>query len=137
MASCHPLELLACLQKQMAFRNCYCKLLSVSEPCKQARVARLTMNGQEVKVIVEASKDSAHIVTGKVTASGGELVRSSLHHLSKNLPVKSHSQCRHLCDCVATVDHVIAPVFAGLLPLWKVFRSLILRNVLHDVSNVP
>lgn len=86
---------------------------------------------------MEASKDSAHIVTDKVTASGGELVRSSLHHLSENLPVKSHSQCRHLCNCVATVDHVIAPVFAGLFPLWKIFGSLILGNVLHDVSNIP
>ena len=62
------LERGARLNQQAALRNFNSFLLPVASPHVQAGVARLTVDGHEADVVVEASEDGAHVVLYEVTA---------------------------------------------------------------------
>ena len=84
VAPSDPLELLSGLQQQVTLWYCYWELFPSSEPSKETRISCLSMNSEEVKVIMESCEDSSHFVSIEVAASWGKFVRPSLHHFAKS-----------------------------------------------------
>lgn len=95
------------------------------------------MNSQEIEVVMESCENSSDFVPYKVTASWSEFVRSMIHHFSESLTRKSHSDSSHLSNSIATINHVVSPVVASHLPLWEIFRHLVLCDILFYISDVP
>jgi len=120
----------------MPFGDRYFKLFSTSKPCKQSRISWLSVNGEEVKVIVEASEDSAQIIASKIAACGSKFMRPSFHHWRKDLPLQSHSNSSHLCNGKAAINHMITPCLNSSFELRKVFGKFILSDITHHISNV-
>jgi hypothetical protein len=66
IATSHVLKHCTCLKQKASRRNLDCNLLHVAKPNEEARVARLSMNSEEVKIVVEASKCGAYIILLKI-----------------------------------------------------------------------
>lgn len=64
-------------------------------------------------------------------------MRPSLHFLDESLSIKSKTNCSHLSNCKATIEHMISPTFHCCLEMREISRCLVLGNILHDLSNVP
>lgn len=64
-------------------------------------------------------------------------MRPSFHHLSENIPLKSHPDGGHLSHSATAIDHVLTPALDGIFELRKVLGHLILSNILHHISNIP
>ena len=94
------------------------------------------MDSQEVKVVMESCEDSADFVSFEVAASGSKFMRPSFHHFSKNVPIESQTDSRHLSHCIAAVDHVLSPSLDCFFEIREILRQLILSDVFHDVSDV-
>ena len=62
VTSSDMLEHSTCLEEKAAGRDLDSDLLHVSEPDIETWVARFTVDGQEIEVVVEASKSCTHIV---------------------------------------------------------------------------
>jgi hypothetical protein len=86
---------------------------------------------------MEASEDSAYLITSQVTACRCKLVRSPLHFLDENLTVQAKPNRSHLSNSEASVHHVVSPSFHGLLEVREILRCLILCDVLHHLSDIP
>ncbi len=85
---------------------------------------------------MEPSEYSSFFVASEVTSSGCKFMGTSLHQGSDGLAFEPQADRSHLCNRVATVDHVLTPILHGVFELGEVLRNLILSNILHDVAYV-
>ena len=135
------LERCSGLDEEAPLRNLDSSLCPVASPDEEARVARLTVNGHEADVVVEACEDCSNIVLYKIRTCRCKQVRTTLHSVSEGILFDAHANSGHLCygqDCLV---EFATPVVHGSLPIrvslgddiWEVvigpFRAL--TNLVH------
>ena len=95
IAACDPLKHDTCLHKEAALRNLNSALLPVASPEEQAWVTRLSVDGDEVQVVVEASKCCADLILHKVTGCRGQQVAALLHAAAESVLGQAHADGCH------------------------------------------
>lgn len=45
---------------------------------------------------------------------------STVHQLTELIPIKTKPNCRHLSNCIASINHMFTPCLHNLLKFWKV-----------------
>ena len=72
-----------------------------------------------------SSKHCAHIKFIEIATCWSKLVFTSIHHLSKDIFLESHSNSSHLCNCITSFNHMATPSIHYCFELRKILWCLI------------
>lgn len=121
-------------------RDLACHFLPVAEPDEEARVSRLAVASDEVKIIVESGECCANIILDKVRGSWCQKMCCEFHFLGECVSRQSKAYCTHLSSDLTTVDHVAAPSIHLFSPSCVTFRHVLwnlIFNFLRALSQRP
>lgn len=64
---------------------------------------------------------------------------ASIKHLTECISIESHTDCSHLSDSIASVDHMPTPSIHDFSELWEIIRGLIRISLFNFIisADVP
>jgi len=89
---------------------------------------------------MERDKDSALLVSQKVTAERSQLVVRSLHSLGYGIALEPESYCRHFCDGEAAAEQPVSPAVHCLGPLGEPLGNVVAKRLRvggRELANLP
>lgn len=123
IAASDPLKHDPGLHEQASVRDFARHLCLVAFPDEKARVARLTVDSDEVQIVVETSERRADVVALQVRTSRRQQMCTELHPGREGGLFDAEPDGDHLSRGLDRTNHVVAPPIHSLLPLWERSRD--------------
>lgn len=117
VSTCDPLEHDSSLHQQATVGDLYCHFFPFTGPKEQPRITRLSMDSDEVEIVVETSKGSADVVLHQIASCRCQQVVALLHAVRESVLWQAHADSNHLCGGRACVNHMVTPAVHLLFPL--------------------